>query len=483
MHFQLAKVIKKYENTPAPVKASVWFTICNVAQRGISLLSTPIFTRILTTEQYGVYSIYQSWYQILFIFATLNLTYGVYNNGLTKYEDDRLTFTASMQGLSTTITAGLFLIYIVAQPFWEKIFGLSRLFIIAMFVEFLFQPAYLFWSAEQRYDYKYRATVITTVFIAISSPLLGIISVLSTEYKAEARVLSYVLVQVVVGLIFYLYNMIKGKTFYHRDYWKFALAFNIPLIPHYLSMQVLGQADRIMIGSMCGNDKAAIYSVANTISMMMSIVTSAINNSFIPYTYRSLKNKKYTGIGNNSKLLLLLVGSGCIVAMAFGPEVIRIFASREYYDAIWVIPPVAASVYFMFLYPLFSNVEFYFEKTKFVMVASCIGAVANIVLNFIFIRIYDYYAAGYTTLVCYIIFAVAHYVFYRKIIAKEIPDINGIYDMKFIILCSIGVLITMICMTLVYEHIVIRYSLVIIIAVIVFLNRNKVFSALKHIKD
>lgn len=100
------------------------YTICNVAQRGISLLSTPIFTRILTTEQYGVYSIYQSWYQILFIFATLNLTYGVYNNGLTKYEDDRLTFTASMQGLSTTITAGLFLIYIVAQPFWEKIFGL-----------------------------------------------------------------------------------------------------------------------------------------------------------------------------------------------------------------------------------------------------------------------------------------------------------------------------------------------------------------------
>lgn len=482
MKQQLKKFSQKYKNIPAPIKASIWFTICNIAQRGISLLSTPIFTRILTTEQYGIYSVYQSWYQILFIFATLNLTYGVYNNGLTKYEDDRPTFTSSMQGLSTTITTMLFVIYIIARSFWENILGLSNLFIVAMFVEFLFQPAYLFWSSEQRYNYKYKATVITTAFIAVSSPLLGIISVLETDYKAEARVLSYVFVQVIIGLIFYLYNIFKGKKFYHREYWKFALIFNIPLIPHYLSMQVLGQADRIMISSMCGKDKAAIYSVAHTISMMMNIVTSAINNSFIPYTYKSLKNKEYNGIRNNSKILLLLVGAACIVAMAFGPEVIRIFASKEYYDAIWIIPPVASSVYFMFLYPLFSNVEFYFEKTKFVMVASCMGALANLILNFVFIRIYDYYAAGYTTLVCYMIFACAHYFCYKKIILKELPQIKFLYDMKFIIICSIGVLATMICMTLVYEHIIIRYFMVIIIMTVIVLKRNKLIIALKNLK-
>lgn len=482
MKGQLKKLIDKYKCMSEPVKASVWFALCNIVQRGISLLSTPIFTRILTTEQYGVYSVYQSWYQIIFIFSTLNLTYGVYNNGLTKYENDRPAFTSAMQGLSTTITIGLFFVYLIAKSFWENIFGLSGLFIVAMFIEFLFQPAYLFWSAEQRYNYKYRATVITTVFIAISSPLLGIIAVLSTEYKAEARVLSYVLIQVAIGLIFYLYNIFKGKKYYHREYWKFALVFNIPLIPHYLSMQILGQADRIMISSMCGKDKAAIYSVAHTISMMMNIVTSAINNSFIPYTYKSLKNKEYKGIRNNSKILLLLVGAACIIAMAFGPEVIRIFASKEYYDAIWIIPPVAASVYFMFLYPLFSNIEFYFEKTKFVMLASCVGAFANLVLNAIFIRIFDYYAAGYTTLVCYIIFAVAHYFCYKKIVSKELSKVQSIYDMKFIIICSTGVIFTMLCMTLVYKHIVIRYSIVIIIGIILILNRHKLSITLKNLK-
>ena len=52
--------------------------------------------------------------------------------------------------------------------------------------------------------------------------------------------------------------MVKGKAFYIRDYWRFALAFNIPLIPHYLSSQILNQADRIMIGNMIGKGEAAI---------------------------------------------------------------------------------------------------------------------------------------------------------------------------------------------------------------------------------
>ncbi len=62
------------------------------------------------------------------------------------------------------------------------------------------------------------------------------------------------------------------------------------------------------------------------------------------------------------------------------------------------------SVFFMFLYPLFANIEFYYEKTKFVMVASCSGALLNILLNYIFIGLYGYYAAGYTTLICYMVF-------------------------------------------------------------------------------
>lgn len=251
-------LLNKYENLSAPVKASIWFTICNVVQKGIALISTPIFTRIMTTQQYGVYTIYQSWYQVLTIFATLNLSAGVFNNGLTKYPDKKNRLVSSLQGLSTTVTFLLFLIYIAYPKFWNDIFGMSTLFVVAMFAQLLLEPAYLFWSAEQRYRYSYKNLIFTTMIIAIGSPLIGIISVMSTTYKAEARVLSFVLVQVVLGLYFYVRAFIRGKCFFDSFFWKYALTFNIPLIPHYLSMTILNQSDRIMIDKMVGTSEAAM---------------------------------------------------------------------------------------------------------------------------------------------------------------------------------------------------------------------------------
>ena len=87
----------------------------------------------------------------------------------------------------------------------------------------------------------------------------------------------------------------------------------------------------------------------------------------------------------------------------------------------------------MFLYPLFANIEFYYEKTKFVMVASCSGALLNILLNYIFIGLYGYYAAGYTTLICYMVFSFAHYLAYKKIVDNNL-ELEKIYDIKFSII-------------------------------------------------
>lgn len=130
---------------------------------------------MLTPEQYGTYTVYQSWYQIISIFATLNLFYGVFNNGMTKFPNDKRTFTSSMQGLSTTLTVALFCIYLIRPSFWNELLELSSLYVFAMFAELLFAPAFNFWAAYERYDYKYRKLVVVTIIMAIGSPLLGII--------------------------------------------------------------------------------------------------------------------------------------------------------------------------------------------------------------------------------------------------------------------------------------------------------------------
>lgn len=478
----MEKLLSVYKKLSNPVKASLWFTISSIIEKGIALISTPIFTRILSTEEYGMYSVYQSWYSVVLIFTTLNLYAGVYNNGLTKWPEQRKKYTSALQGLSTTITIIWFIIYMLGMDFWNKLLGLSSLFILAMFIQALFIPAFNFWASEQRYDYKYKKLVIISLIIGISSPLLGIIAVISSSYKVEARVLSFALIQVCVGLIFYIYNYRKGKCFYNRSYWKFALLFNLPLIPHYLAQIVLGQADRIMIAKMVGKEEAAIYSVAYTISMMFTIVTNAINTTFIPYTYKAMKDKEYKNLKNNTSFLVLLVGSACIVAMAFGPEIIKIFAAPEYYEARWIIPPVAESLFFMFIFPLFCNIEFYFEKTKFIMIASGVAAVTNIILNIIMIPKFGYIAAAYTTLICYIFLSVIHYIAYRRICHIEGLFIQ-LYNIKFIACLGIVSILVMIFMAILYDVLVIRYVIIFIISLVIFIKRGTVINKFKELKD
>lgn len=482
MKNKLTLIINKYNGLSAAVKASLWFTICNFIQKGISFVTMPVFTRLLTKEQYGVVTVYNSWHQIISIFATLNLAAGVYNNCMTKYPDQKREITSSFQGLSTTVTSILFIIYISFMDFWTGVLELSPLFMICMFIELLFYPAYSLWSTGQRYEYQSKGIVLTTLVMAFGSPALGIVAVLSTDYKVQARILSYALIQIIIGLLFYIYNFKRGKVFFSKEYWLFAIKFNIPLLPHYLSMIVLSQADRIMISKMISSGAAAIYGVAYSVSQIMNIITSAINASFIPYTYKALKDADYKGIKNSANFLLLFVCGLSILAMACGPELVWFMGGKEYYRAIWVIPPVAASVFFTFLYPLFGNIEFYFEKTTFIMIASCTGAVMNIILNRIFIEKYDFYAAGYTTLVCYILFVVAHYIFHRRIIDQKIGKHIQIYDMKFIVILSIFEIVAMFCLVLIYDYAAIRYLIVIAMITIVIINRKRLIDRLNTIK-
>jgi O-antigen/teichoic acid export membrane protein len=148
-----------------------------------------------------------------------------------------------------------------------------------------------------------------------------------------------------------------------------------------------------------------------------------------------------------------------------------------------VIPPVACAVFFQFLYPLFSTIEFYYEKTHYILASSCLSAVLNIVLNYIFIPKYGYIIAGYTTLVCYIFFAFLHYLFQKKIFSEYVEAERNVFDSKIILLISGGLLLAMGLITLLYRHRMIRYIICAVIIFILFLCKNIIINYYKSLKS
>lgn len=477
----MKKIITKYKNLPEAVKASLWFTICSILQKGISFITVPIFTRMLSTEEYGVISLFGAWQNILTIFATLNLSYQIFNNGMVKYEKDQDGYTTAMLGLSNFATVIVLVVYLMFHTSLDKIFELPMSAIIMMFFGFFFSSATSLWTVHQRYKFKYRLLCVVSLAVSFGSALLGVLFVL-LKNVGVSRIFGDTVAVVVVGALIYVFILKKNHKLFNKEYWKYALRLDIPLIPHYLSMTVLGSSDRIMINSLCGKSFTALYSVPYNASMVMQIVTSSINSSFIPWTYQKCKSKEYKKINEFSSILLILVMSITLIPSLFAPELVWLLGSNKYTDSMWVVPPVSCSIFFMFLYSLFSNIELYYENSKNIMIASTGAAIGNIVLNYIFVSIFGYIAAAYTTLACYILLSISHYCFMIKI-CKEQEIEEQIYNMKLIAALSIFLVIYSVGVTVLFDRPVwIRYSLIAVILFVVFLKKDTILEKLAVIK-
>lgn len=478
----ISNTIKSYKNLSKPVKATLWFTFCNILQKGILFLAVPIYTRIMTTAQYGVYSVFLSWLEIFEIFGTFRIGWGGYVVGLTKYEDDRDGYTSSMQCLSIVITFVTLLLYLLFQNTINKLTGLDTLLTIMIFGLLFTMPAIQFWSVRERVEYKYVKLFIVTVTFSLLVLVFGTISGIIFQNKTEAIIFARLIVQGIEGAMLIWANCHKKFVFFKKEYWKRAFLFNCPLIPYYLSMVVLHSSDRIIINSIVGSTCAAIYGVAYTLSSCMSIFSSAINQTIQPWLYAKMKAEDVKNVPSTISLTLVIVAVLNLILIALAPEVMTIVAPVQYQEAIWIIPPLAASIVVMFYYQPFVNVEFYFEESKLTSIASIGVAILNVVLNMIFIPIYGYLAAGYTTVFSYIVFSICHYMF-MKIVCKKNCYNEKLIDMK----SSTGILllffIVAAIMMIGYYINFIRYGFIVIILVICIMKRNQLIGFFKKMKS
>lgn len=470
----------RYASLTIQVRAAIWFLVCSFFQKGISAITTPIFTRLLSAEEYGQYNVFLSWEGILSVIVTFSLTSGVYMQGLVKYEEEREQFSSSLQGLTLTLVLLWFGIYWIFKDIINSLLSLSTTLVVLMFIIMWETAIFGFWSSYQRVDYKYKKLVLLTLILSVGQTALSLLFVWFSKDKVLGRVAGQTVVYVLLFSGLFLFQMCRGKQFFNWKFWKHALLFNLPLIPHYLSNTVLNSADRIMISRMVGDNEAGIYSLAYSISLLMTIFNTALQQTLEPWRYKKQKSGQQEDMAKVAYSTLVLIAVLNLILIALAPEIVAIFAPAEYYDAIWIIPLVSMSTYFMYMFGWFANFEFYYEKTKYIMIATATGAILNILLNYICIESFGYLAAGYTTLVCYIIYALMHYCFMR-LICKKYLDNKKIYDEKILIGISLLFMLCGFVLQFTYMNQIIRYGILLGMMVVLILKRRFIYGIIEQL--
>lgn len=442
------KITNKAKSVPVGARSAVVYTFATVFSRGLAIITVPIFTRLMTTEQIGTVNLYNSWYSLISVVATLSLTSGGFAVAMKEYEGRRNEYVSSVLTLTSIVALVLAGIYVVAPNFWNGLLGLPTPLMMLMLVGFLVAPARDFWMSRQRYEYRYKLPGAVTILSALVASALSIFVVIhmrdaGMENVAEGRLIANYIIIYGVAAVIWVSILVKGKTFVDKEFWKFSLKISIPLIGYQVAAQILNVSDRMMIDKMVGKSAVGIYGTLYTVSSISLLVWNAINASFVPYLFQNI-DKKNTKIKDISFGLLEAYAAIAVLLTFLAPEIVRILATQEYFEAIYIMPPISAGVFFTSVAHMYSNVLVYYKKTKYVMYGSAIAAVLNVGLNAVFIPIYGYMAAAYTTLFSYVVMALIEAICAIRIHKQETGENITVYsDEKIFTLSIITVALTL----------------------------------------
>lgn len=467
------------EDNKIALKSSLWYVISNFLLKGMAFITVPIFTRLLTQDEFGQFNNYSSWLQIMTIFVTLNVQSSLIS---AKYDfkDSLDKYTLTMFSLSSLSSIIWMVILNVFSNFFTSFMNLEIYYINCMIIYLFFYSAIVLFQLKTRLLFKYKSNVILNVGNAIITSVLSIVLVVCMKDKLQGRVLGAVIPTILIGIGIVTHLIRQGKKII-ISYWKYALKICLPYIPHTLSLVILTSMDKIMITKMCGNEKTALYGLAYNCGIVILLLLTSLNDAYAPWLGDKLNANRFKDIKLFSKKYISIFLFFAYGVMLVIPELLLILGGKEYMEAKFVLAPVAMSYVFQFLYTMFVNIEQFKKKTFSMSLASASAAIINYVLNVIFINRYGYIAAAYTTIISYIWLLIVHMIVVYKI------GYSNIYDYKFVGIISIVSIIVLLIMNILYGYYILRYIILgayIIFAFMIFYRYKKnIIGILKSLKE
>lgn len=391
-------------------KTAILNILSAIVLQGIAFITTPIFTRMLGTAEYGKYSVYNSWMVVLSCFMGCGITNSL-ATGKYKFESDYLRFRTTLLVFGT-LTSILFIggLAIFIQPL-SSLMNYNALVFLSLLLSSLFH--YIVGYAQNIFIYEKRAVVnfVISIALSISTVVLSIIFILNEVFKERylSRILGGFIPYLIAAIFCWilLYKECPCKP--QREYIKFGLYIGVPIIFHTLAQNILGQSDRLMMDYMdIPSSNIGIYSLFYTLCNVLVVILNALNSTWTPFYYDDLKNKNTILIDKKSKNYIELFSVLVSGFLLLSREVTYIMADYSYWSGIDLIPILAIASYFTFMYQFHVNYEFYLGKTKAVAIGTVSSSLINIILNALLIPLWGMFGAAIATSVSYFCLFVFH---------------------------------------------------------------------------
>ncbi len=391
--------------------------------KAVNLISIPVFTRLLSTNEYGEVDYFVTISSILTIVLGLQL-HGTIARAKVDFKDCYNKYASSViiKSLIWFLT-----VLLLVNGFHKVVCGVVGFSCVRLNVSLIYAYAMFlisFITTELNFDFRYYKSI----FISLSNALLNLsLSIVLIFFRdsnkvVDSRIIGMTTPAVIIAICVCACILVRGKCYCDKQYDIYGLRLGIPLVFSDLSMLILSSFDKIMINRSFGNEKVGIYSFTYTMGLMSQVLFEGMNQFYVAWAFRKWGQAEIIPVKKFQRIYLPFFGLATIVMSLVSTLFIKYMGTTDYYEGNRFVGLIVYSVFLIMAYTIYVNVEFFYKSNISIMMGTTFAAIINIVLNELFLERYGYTFAALSTVMSYVFLLFFHFFIVVIILKKEMVD-------------------------------------------------------------
>ncbi len=394
------------------IRGSGIYAFGKILPKAIRFLLIPLYTRFLTTSDYGIVAVVSIITNMMIIILPMGLPAAVTRHyfDYTKDSKEFRDYLGSvlifflLVGFSVVLGLTFF-----GKPIFENLFSkvpfspyIKLALWTSLFISIGTIPLNLYWVKEQAVKYiSFRLVS----FLLTTGLIIYFVVVLREGALGKIKGAFYA--SLIFSVIYLILTIRKSNITISKAKLLSALTFGLPLVPNALSTLILSSADRILLERISTLSEVGLYNIGYQIGGVFNLIMISIIYAWEPIYYTIAKNEAvHEAKRIFSRIATLYIAFGSILAagvILFSREIVCLITTEPFYASYRVVPVIAAGylihvIYFMSIRALYLK-----KKTYIIAPLTGLAAIINIGLNILWIPEYGMMGAAYATLISFLV--------------------------------------------------------------------------------
>lgn len=395
---------------------TVILAVGKICTQFVNFLLLPLYTAMLTTAEYGIVDLFNTYTALLVPIFNWQLETGLFRFMVDCRENkEKQKRIFSSVFFTNIVQVIIYLsIYFIIHNFLSSEY---KIFLAIDVVLTIFLNTFFQLSRGLGNNIIYAVGSFISASLAVA---FNVVFIVGFKMGAYGMLIALLVSKTIT--IIYLFVKQKAWTLISASKVDFVelkrlCQYSFPMVPNTLSWWIVGVSDRTIVSKVLGVGANGVYSVANKFSTVFITIYNMFNLSWTESVLLHIRDDDAkVFLSETINTMFKLFSSICIFIIACMPIVFPYFINENYSEAYQQIPILMIAVLFQVIVGLYSVIYAVEKKSVEVAKTSFFAAVINIIVDLFLIKKIGLYAASVSTLAAYATMAIYRYFHVKKYI-------------------------------------------------------------------